>query len=560
VSDTLTGEDKPLDARTESEAPVAAVSNDPIPSGVTADRLVAFLDLGTNSIRLLVVRFQTGGAYSVVYQEKETVRLGEGEFRRGGRLQPAAMRRAGLVCARFVAVARSQGASEIVAVATSATREAANRSQFTRYLLRRTGVDVHVISGPEEARLIYLGVVSGLSLDGRTALFIDIGGGSTEFIVGTQTEHLFLDSVPIGAIRVAQRFFPPDDVGPVSVAKYARIRRFVSTNMVRTFQSLQKKQYDLAIASSGTAMNLAEVAMKKHEKRSLRRGDVITRAQIRDVVQMLCGMSLEERRKVPGLNPERADIIIAGAAILETIVSELDLAGLLISDRGLREGMPVDYLTQHAAVTPDQFSFRERSVLELGRRCGFDEPHARQVALLAWQLFDSGREMGLHRFGELERELLEHAALLHDVGTFVSYNHHRGHSYYLIMNAELLGFHQRELAIIANLALYHHKAFPRPRHPEFKALDKPDRQIVRQLCVLLRIAESLDRGHMGAVREARLVPVDRRTVALEITPASDCHLEIWELTKHEQLFQTVFERELVVKRIDGETNTNEAGV
>lgn len=526
----------------------------------TSERLVGFLDLGTNSVRLLVVRFQMGGAYSVVYQEKETIRLGEGEFRSGGRLQPAAMRRAGLVCARFVEVARSQGATEIVAVATSATREAANRSQFTRYLLRRTGVDVHVISGPEEARLIYLGVVSGLSLDGQTGLFIDIGGGSTEFIIGTQNEHLFLDSVPIGAIRVAQRFFSSADDGPVPPAKYARIRRYVSTNMVRTFQSLQRKKYDLAIASSGTAMNLAEVAMRKHEKRGLRRGDVISRAQIRDVVQMLCGMSLEERRKVQGLNPERADIIVAGAAILETIVTELDLSGLLISDRGLREGLPVDYLTQQAVASPDQFSFRERSVFELGRRCGFDEPHARQVARLAWQLFDSGRDMGLHKFGEHERELLEHAALLHDVGTFVSYNHHRGHSYYLIMNAELLGFHQRELAIVANLALYHHKAYPRPRHPEFGALDKPARQIVRQLCVLLRIAESLDRSHMGAVREARLVPVDRKTVALEIVPASDCHLEIWELSKHEQIFQTVFERDFVVKRIESPANGEQPGV
>lgn len=546
---------EPMTTAAESTATAAEAPGD---LAGAADRLVAFLDLGTNSVRLLVVRFQAGGAYSVLYQQKETVRLGEGEFRRGGRLQPAAMRRAGIVCARFVEVAKSQGATEIVAVATSATREARNRSQFTRYLLRKTGVDVHVISGPEEARLIYLGVVSGLSLDGKTGLFIDIGGGSTEFIVGTQTEHLFLDSVPMGAIRVAQRFFTPDDVGPVSPAKYARIRRFVSTNMVRTFQSLRKKKYDLAIASSGTAMNLAEVAMKKHEKRSLKRGDVISREDIRDVVQMLCGLSLDERRKVPGLNPERADIIVAGAAILETILSELDLSGLLISDRGLREGLPIDYLTQHAAAAPDQFSFRERSVFELGRRCGFDEPHARQVARLAWQLFDSARELGLHRFGEHERELLEHAALLHDVGTFVSYNHHRVHSYYLIMNAELLGFHQRELAIIANLALYHHKAFPRPRHPEFRVLDKPDRQIVRQLCVLLRIAESLDRGHMAAVRQARFVSTDRKTIQLEITPASDCHLEIWELAKHEQVFQSVFERDLVVKRIEAGANPEEA--
>lgn len=520
---------------------------------LTADRTVAFLDLGTNSVRLLIVRFHPGGSFTVIFEQKETVRLGDGEFR-NSRLQPEAMRRAGMVCARFVDVARSQGAVEIVAVATSATREASNKAQFLRYLQRKTGIDVHVISGREEARLIYLGVVSGLNLDSRLGLFIDIGGGSTEFIVGSQSEYLFLDSVPLGAIRLAQRFFRPDDTGPVSADAYARLQRFVGTSTARTIQLLRNQQYDVAIASSGTAMNLAEIALRRFEKRSLRRGDIVTRAQIREVVQQLCQLSLDERKKVPGLNPERADIIIAGAAILETIIHELDLDGLLISERGLREGLPVDYLSQIGTIPAGQNSFRERSVLDLGRRCGFDEPHARHVTKLAWQLFDSARDLGLHDFGGWERELLEHAALLHDVGTFVSYNHHRLHSYYLIMNAELLGFHQREVEIVANLALYHHKAFPRPKHPEFAALDKSARQIVRKLCVLLRIAESLDRGHQAAVGEVRFVAGDKKSCVLEIIPAGDCHLEIWELPKHESTFESVFDRDLTFKKVPAPTN------
>jgi exopolyphosphatase / guanosine-5'-triphosphate,3'-diphosphate pyrophosphatase len=512
------------------------------------DPLVAFLDIGTNSVRLLIARLHASGMYTVVFEQKETVRLGEGEFARN-QLQPDAMRRAGLVCARFVDVARSQGVSEVVAVATSATREASNGARFVRYLKRKAGLDVRVISGKEEARLIYLGVASSLNLGDKPALFLDIGGGSTEFIVGDQSQYLFLDSVPLGSIRVADRFFKPGDTGPVDAAAYARIQRFVRTSTARTLQQLKHYRYDGLIASSGTAMNLAEAAMRKHEKRGLRKDDVVTRVQIRDMIRTLCEMTLEERRKVPGLNPERADIIVAGAAILETILDELDVSEFRVSERGLREGLPIDYLRRSGPSEGEQISFREKSVLELGRRCQFDESHAKHIVRLAWQLFDSAKQAGLHNLGAWERELLEHAAWLHDVGAFVSYNHHRTHSYYLIMNAELLGFHQRELAIIANTALYHHKSFPRPKHAEFAALDKPAREIVRVLCVLLRLAESLDRGHLSVVQRATLRRPDKGGVELEILPNGDCHLEVWELPKHESAFESVFGRKFRVKAL-----------
>jgi exopolyphosphatase / guanosine-5'-triphosphate,3'-diphosphate pyrophosphatase len=512
------------------------------------DPLVAFLDIGTNSVRLLIARLHASGMYTVVFEQKETVRLGAGEFARN-QLQPDAMRRAGLVCARFVDVARSQGVSEVVAVATSATREASNGARFVRYLKRKAGLDVRVISGKEEARLIYLGVASSLNLGDKPALFLDIGGGSTEFIVGDQSQYLFLDSVPLGSIRVADRFFKPGDTGPVDAAAYARIQRFVRTSTARTLQQLKHYRYDGLIASSGTAMNLAEAAMRKHEKRGLRKDDVVTRVQIRDMIRTLCEMTLEERRKVPGLNPERADIIVAGAAILETILDELDVSEFRVSERGLREGLPIDYLRRSGPSEGEQISFREKSVLELGRRCQFDESHAKHIVRLAWQLFDSAKQAGLHNLGAWERELLEHAAWLHDVGAFVSYNHHRTHSYYLIMNAELLGFHQRELAIIANTALYHHKSFPRPKHAEFAALDKPAREIVRVLCVLLRLAESLDRGHLSVVQRATLRRPDKGGVELEILPNGDCHLEVWELPKHESAFESVFGRKFRVKAL-----------
>jgi exopolyphosphatase/guanosine-5'-triphosphate,3'-diphosphate pyrophosphatase len=514
------------------------------------EHIAGFIDLGTNSVRLLLVRINANHSYTVLAEQKETVRLGEGEFRRSI-LQPRAMRRAGLVCARFAEMARSRGATEVLAVATSATREAENRGTFLRHIRRVANVEVRVISGKEEARLIYLGVASGANIGGRQTLFIDVGGGSTEVIIGDQQQYRFLDSLKLGAIRLASMFFRPNDPDPVSASKYARIQRYIRTRSVRTLERLREFTIEQAIGSSGTVVNLAEIAMRRFHKRAFAKGDMLTRDSLREVVELLCSLPLDRRREVPGINPERADIIIPGAAILETLMEELGLREVTVSERGLREGLPIDYLSRSDnAHLFEQTSFRERSVLELGRRCGFDEPHARQVVRIAWELFDSAREAGLHSLGEWERELLEHSCLLHDVGAFVSYANHRAHSYYVIRNADLLGFDQTEISLIAAVALFHHKAFPRLKHREFAELDKRSRSIVRVLCVFLRIAESLDRSHLQALTHAHLRASDRKNIVLEITPARDCHLELWEVRNHEKAFEKVFGRKLAIRILE----------
>jgi exopolyphosphatase/guanosine-5'-triphosphate,3'-diphosphate pyrophosphatase len=513
----------------------------------TGEHIVGFIDLGTNSVRLLLVRIHENQAFTVLSEQKETVRLGEGEFRRN-LLQPEAMRRAANVCAKFAEIARSRGAEYVICVATSATREARNRGTFVRHIQRVAQVDCRVISGKEEARLIYLGVASGVNIGGRQTLFIDIGGGSTEVIVGDQQQYRFLDSLKLGAIRLTGMFFNPGETGAVPSAKYARIGRYVRARSVRTLQRLRQFPIEQAIGSSGTIMNLAEIAIRMAYRRGLAKGDAVSRAQLRDVIDLLCSLPLERRREVPGINPDRADIIIAGAAIVETLMQELDVPAITISERGLRDGLPIDYLSRSDdTLLFDQSSFRERSVLELGRRCGFDETHARQVVRLAWELFDFARALGLHRFEEWERELLEYASLLHDVGSFVSYTNHRTHSWYFIRNADLLGFDQTEIEIIAAVALFHHKAFPRLKHPEFAELDKSSRHIVRVLCSFLRIAESLDRSHLGAVAHVALRAADKKTVTLEITPAKDCDLELVEVQTHETAFEKVFGRRLEIK-------------
>ncbi|HVW02726.1 MAG TPA: Ppx/GppA phosphatase family protein [Planctomycetaceae bacterium] len=508
--------------------------------------VVAFMDIGTNSVRLLLARIHPNHSYSVISQQKEVVRLGEGEFREH-QLQPGAMRRAVLVCSKFVEMAHAHGAESVIAVATSASREAANQGIFLKMLRREADLDVRVISGKEEARLIYLGVASGANLGNRRALFIDIGGGSTEVIVGTQQQYDFLDSFKLGAIRLTTLFFDSDDRGPVTLKQYQRLQRHLRATSIRTLQRLRLMPIDLAIGSSGTIMNLAEISCRLLQKRAAQKDEVLTLRDLQQSVLKLCEAGLEERRKIPGINPERADILIAGAAILQTFMEELDLPEIRVSDRGLREGLPIDYLRRAEHQTPLELaSFRERSVFQLGRACNFDEPHARNVTRLSLELFDSAQSLGLHNLGEWERELLEYAALLHDVGAFLSYNNHRAHSYYFIRNAELLGFDQTEIRIIAATAYFHRNALPRLKHPEYAELDKRSRKIVLVLCLFLRIAESLDRSHTGAVNNVQFRETGPDELTLEVSSVKDCQLELWGVRHHESAFEKVFGKKLAV--------------
>jgi exopolyphosphatase/guanosine-5'-triphosphate,3'-diphosphate pyrophosphatase len=521
---------------------------------LTESKVVAFLDIGTNSVRLLLVRLNANLSYTVLTKQKEVVRLGEGEFI-DQTLQPEAIQRTVQVCSQFAGLARSRQAEEIIAVATSATREANNQAEFVNRMKEEAGLDVHVVSGKEEARLIYRGVSSGIHLGTSTALFIDIGGGSTETIVGSQREYFDLDTHRLGAIRLTNTYFLPDESGPVDQVRYALIKNYVRNTIVRTVQRIKEYAIDLVIGSSGTITNLANVAFHYKHDREMERDDVVHLDELSDTIRMLCSLPLEKRRQVPGINPYRADIIIAGAAIIETILEELSLDTLRTSDRGLLDGLLEDYLERHDKENQlGELSIRERSVLQLGRSVNFDEIHARTVARLAGELFDEAREAGLHDLDRHARELLEDAALLHDSGGFISYPNHHAHSYYLIRNADLLGFDEEEIGIIANTAFFHRKNAPSKKYREFAALNPGDQQTVRILSMFLRLAEGLDRSHAGVVEHVHLVPESRTRLCLEIVSNQDCQLEILGTNIHREAFQKLFgiSLEIIRKPVEAE--------
>jgi exopolyphosphatase/guanosine-5'-triphosphate,3'-diphosphate pyrophosphatase len=504
------------------------------------------MDIGTNSIRLLVVRIHPDHSTMVLTQLKQMVRLGDGAFTHQ-HLQPDAVDRAVFVARQFAQLARAHGAKTIITVATAATREAANQSAFVQQVQQEAGLDVRVISGPEEARLIYLGVASGVHLGEYQAFFIDIGGGSTEVMIGTQHHYSYLGSLKLGAIRLTSQFLA-DTCGAVAPRTYKAMQQYVRHHAVRTLHELRPYRIDLAFGSSGTIENLADIAARHCLSRPRQRDDVLTYAQLRQVIAMLRALPLESRRKVPGLHPERADIIIAGAAILAAFMQELGLQEIRVSERGVREGLLVDYLLKHGASSLlQEMSIRALSVWQLGRACQFDEGHARTTARLALALYDSAHDAGLHRLGAWERELLEYTAVLHHIGAFLTHTNYQAHTYYLIKHGNLLGFDQTEIAIMATTALYHRKALPRKKSPEFAALDQRARQIVHISSALLCLATKLDRGHAGLVNNACLGMVDTQHVALYIDTAYDCHVEVWGVQKHLATFERVFGRQCVIR-------------
>ncbi|HOT93990.1 MAG TPA: Ppx/GppA phosphatase family protein [Methanoregulaceae archaeon] len=504
---------------------------------------VGFLDIGTNSIRLLVVRIGIGGSFSVLSEQKATIRLGAGEFGADGsrgRLSAAAMDRAVVVARRFADLARSFHAGEIVAVATSATRDARNRAVFLERLRDEAGLDVHVVSGPEEARLIHLGVTSGLALGAEPVLVVDIGGGSTELVVGDASSHRYVASARLGSIRLASLHPPRHPDGVYTPAEYRTLCEHCRSVLLRPLEGLAPHRFDRVLGASGTIQNLAEIAGRLADPGSKGPFHSITRDGLARTARHLFALTLEERRGVPGINPDRADIIVPGAAILETIVEQLGVGSVTVTRRGLKEGLLFDYLSRHGHLPPQgTFSVREESVNRLRRVCGCAEAHTDQVRSLARQLFDSGREVGLHRLGAPERELLEYAALVHDCGTFISFSNHHQHSQYIITNAELLGFDEREVMLLGTIARLHRKKFPARRSAVLSSVPEHDRPTVLVLALLLRLAESLDRTHAGLVRSVSFKCAGGG-VRLLIASDEDCHLERFAIEEQRGPFRRVF--------------------
>lgn len=510
---------------------------------------LAAIDIGTNSFHLIVVHIKEDGNFEIVDREKEVIRLGEGSPGDIKVIKPEAFNRALDALKRFKGIADSHSAS-MRAVATSAVRESKNRDDFIKQVFEKTGISIEIISGVEEARLIYLGILKAVPVYDKKILAVDIGGGSTEFLVGKKGEPVFSVSMKIGAVRMTQKFFPDFYVSKTRIQK---CRDWVEGELYQTATNIMKTNFQFGVGSSGTIMSAGLMINAFRNKSSSGNGIlnnfVFSKEELSELeAEVLSRKTVQKRKKIPGIDDKRADILPAGIIILSTIFKLFDLPKIVISGYALREGIIIDTLQKHHEdlSKPGFENIRKQSINNLSRSFRNDASHGKHVAKLSLQLFDQIKE--LHKLGDECREYLEAAAILHDVGYHIAHASHHRHSFYIIRNSELLGFNENEINIIAHTARYHRKSHPKSGHQEFKALPSYLQMIIKKLAAILRIADSFDRTHRKLVSGLKTI-VNNNSVEIQLHSSSKVKpdIELWNLERRKGLFEDVFKKKVIVK-------------
>lgn len=507
----------------------------------------AAIDIGTNSIHLVVARADSSGGFEVLTTDKEPVRLGEGSGDMA-ELTDAAIDRGVAALRRFRQIAEAHGA-DIAAVATSAVREANNRAVFLDRARDEAGIDVSVISGTEEARLIHLGVLQALPIFDQQILTVDIGGGSTEFVVGRAAKILASRSVRLGHIRLTDRFFP---AGVVTPGALDDCRRYVKSFLAPVGIALGPLGHQIAAGSSGTIGALADIIAARSPHQTDRAE--IDSTGLTEVVEYLASIEGPEARcaETPRLDAKRSDVILGGAVLLEQIFERFSIEKMLVSDYALREGVLLDQAHGDAGGFHHLNDIRSESVLRFADAFEEDRSHVEHARDLALQLFDSLE--ATHGYGLFERDILEAAGLLHNVGLFVSHAAHHKHSYYIIRNSDRLsGFTDREIELIAQVARYHRRSAPKESHDAFMGLTVSDQGRVRMLAGILRVAIALDRTRSRAVTAVAAVPASSAgtaasAVAIEtVTSAGDdADLELYTAAERLDLLAEALGRAVTI--------------
>jgi exopolyphosphatase/guanosine-5'-triphosphate,3'-diphosphate pyrophosphatase len=512
--------------------------------------LFGAIDVGTNSIHLIVVELDAAFDTSrVVYKAREMVRLGSNDALERGRLSRKAMERGVDAIGRFAEAARLRGAEQIRAVATSAVRETENGAEFVRLVEARSGLRLEVLDGDEEARLIHLGVVSGYPLYGRVASIVDIGGGSTELVVADGERPYLVDSVKLGSLRLYDAYLR----GVSNVAKAARaLDEHIAATIAPVAERIRHFTLELAIGTSGTIMGLAALDAAERGL-ALRRvhGYVLRRDRLEALQRTLLRLSEAERRRLPGMNPRRADIIPAGNAVLIGALTALRLDEMVVCESALRDGVVVDLAHRDRALAQrlgDERARRLAAVERLAQRYEQLGGHQRNVARIAVALFE--RLVPIHGLTLADRDLLWAAAVLHSIGRFVARSSRHKHTAYLIRNSAIEGWRDDEREIVALVARYYRRAIPKPSHPEYVTLSAADRRRVDALAAMLRIADGLDSRHLGLVTDVAIRAEDGRVV-FGAQADGDVSGELAAAMEKADLFQRAFGMQAEFEAIDG---------
>jgi exopolyphosphatase / guanosine-5'-triphosphate,3'-diphosphate pyrophosphatase len=532
---------------------------------------LAAIDIGSNSIHLVIVRAEPGQHLDIIDREKEMVRLGSGTLR-AHKLSKQTIERAVTTLRRFKQMAEANRVVLIIATATAAVRESHNADEFIETVRKEVGLDVQVLPGVEEARLIAMAVSEVTDFQGRRALIIDIGGGSTEFIITSGTGPELLLSMRLGAVRLTEKFITTD---PISHEERERLAANIRADLTRVVWEVKRLGFDFVIGTSGTILNMVSAIVQSEAAAHMDEhagfepfNQTITLSQLKRMNRRLSSMTVRERSRVPGLEKDRADIVIAGGLLLEIILSELGAKEITSCDWSLREGIILNHLRKHAseyqatespAATDSDtepsatnlvkatapFDVRARSVMSVARRYDYDAPHSHQVARLATRIFDDTHD--LHGMGDHERNLLEYAALLHDIGYHIAHNNHHRHGLYLIKNSEMPGFTGNEIAVMAAVVRYHRGSLPkkptnarmRREHEDFLSIERSHRPMVLRLAAILQIADGLDRSHQQLVRDVRC-EITGTTATIYLESDNESELELWSADRKARWFREIF--------------------
>ncbi len=498
---------------------------------------LAVIDIGTNSIHMVLAEIGKNFSYKIVDRIKEMARLGDGTFA-SQRLSQEAMERGLAVLNRFSLLAKNKGFDTILPVATSAVRESKNGGDFIKLVRKKLGLKIRVITGEEEARLIYLGVRHSMDLSDSPAMIVDIGGGSVELMACSPKRLKFVRTLKLGAIRLKDQYLKTD---PPDKKFVQRMEQTVSQTLKKSLLKRKALSLGSLVATSGMAGNLAEMIYLARTGQALSQIDMamIDLKEIKEIEQLLRTKDTEGRLKIPGLDPRRVDTLYPGVLVLRVLMECLEVKQVRISDKAVREGVIYDFIQQHhEGLLAEQEipNVRRRQILLLARRYQYPKVHSQHTAKLALSLFD--QTQSIHGMDAFEREWLEYAAFLHDIGHHIQENQHHKHTYYLITHADLPGFSLDEIRVIANVARYHRRGLPKTSHQGFKLLNAGQRKTVLGLSAILRIADGLDRTHFSVVKA---VKVDvGKSLRLRVSFRYDPELELWTTERRKRLFEKTF--------------------
>lgn len=502
---------------------------------------LAAVDIGTNSIRLIIAEGQRDGKYRILDDEKDAARLGA-KLGSTGRLDPAAVERSIEALRRMKSIIDGFQCGRTRVIATCAVREAQDGEEFRRRVKEEVGFEIEVISAKQEGRLAFKSVQRHFDLQAMDVLTADIGGGSTEMVAaaGNCVEGIY--TTPLGAVRFAEKYHADQ-----------RLSRAGMEAMLAEMDAVLRDRVGrppftphVLFGTGGTFTALASLVMSSKGQTGLpMRGYVVRRAEVRHALDRLGKTSLKLRRAMPGLSPERADIIVAGVAIVDRIMAHFEINRLQVHTGGVRDGLMltmVEETTGGAALKgvvpqPDRQTALERFASE----CGVDMIHSRQVGRLAGRLFDALQQPC--DMDPADRQLLEAAALLQDVGYLINYEDHHKHSLHLILNSDLPGFAPQDLQVLANVARYHRGAEPRKKHVQYEQLSVENQLRVQRLAAILRVAGGLDRSHSQQVQDVAAVASDHE-LSVGVYSPHEPEVDLWGARRRTAMFERVFARRI----------------